>query len=97
MQALLPLSFYPTLHPFVAGIHDSLLFCVRTFVALFGLLQDRTCFLFLPKFCGVCLLIMCGVVSFGDVFFALVDQWGEHTVGSTRHRYTLSGAGVVSF
>jgi hypothetical protein len=43
-------------------------------MALFGLLQDRTCFLFLPKFCGVCLLIMCGVVSFGDVFFALVDQ-----------------------
>jgi hypothetical protein len=40
---------------------------------------------------------MCSVGSFGDVFFALVDQWGEHTVGSTRHRYTLSGAGVVRF
>jgi hypothetical protein len=40
---------------------------------------------------------MCGVVSFGDVFFALVHQWGGHTVGSTRCRYTLTGAGVVSF
>jgi hypothetical protein len=30
-------------------------------------------------------------------FLPWLTSGGEHTVGSTRHRYTLSGAGVASF